>query len=231
MSLQSPAERRLIEELARRVPALGPRPHLLDIGANVSTIVEETLAKRGLEFICDRTDVLPCDPAGTWPWMGRAYQVSVEAMEPIASGTYDTAFANFVLEHVDRLDRAAPEIARVLKPGGLFVTSVPNPRAPEFLFAAATPHWVHVAMRGEPETEVHATRYAFHDLGSFRRTFEAAGFEVLARHLDANTFGYLHRFPVVRLLARGYDRAVGALRLTGLQGAACFTFRKTPGRS
>ncbi|MFN8549011.1 MAG: hypothetical protein U0527_13855 [Candidatus Eisenbacteria bacterium] len=48
----------------------------------------------------------------------------------------------------------------------------------------------------------------------------------MALHQDANTYGYLHRFPLLNLLARGYDGTVGALKLRALMGAACFTFRK-----
>ncbi len=226
MSLQSPAERRLIRELVDRLPGAGARPRLIDLGANVSTVVEEALAAAGLDFVCDRSDVLPCEVASGRPWLGRAFQASIEEMPAVATAAYDAAFANFVLEHVARLDRAAAEIARILKPGGLFVTSAPNPRAPEFRFAALTPRRVHVFVRGEADEDVHHTRYAYRDLGSLRRAFEAAGFECLALRRDANTYGYLHRFPALSLVSRGYDRAVGALGLTGLMGAACFTFRK-----
>jgi len=224
MSLQSPAERHLIRELAERLK--GRPVRLIDLGANVSTVIEKKLAHQGVDFVCDRSDVLPCAIEGDWPWKGESFQASVEDMAALPAGAYDAAFANFVLEHVEHLDRAAREIARLIKPGGLFVTSVPNPRAPEFWIADKTPHSFHVLVRGDEEHDVHGTHYAYPDLASFRRTFEAAGFEFLALHRDANTYGYLHRFPLLNLLARGYDGTVGALKLHGLMGAACFTFRK-----
>jgi SAM-dependent methyltransferase len=50
---------------------------------------------------------------------------------PLADGTFDCAVANWVLHHAADLDRAAAELARVLRPGGRLV--------------AATFGWKHLA--------------------------------------------------------------------------------------
>ena len=46
---------------------------------------------------------------------------------PFADGSFDAVLATGVLEYSE-LERALPELARVLRPGGLAVVSYPNPR-------------------------------------------------------------------------------------------------------
>jgi SAM-dependent methyltransferase len=48
---------------------------------------------------------------------------------PFPSDGFDAAVATGVLEYVDDVPRALAEVARVLRPGGLFVVSMPNSRA------------------------------------------------------------------------------------------------------
>ena len=49
---------------------------------------------------------------------------------PFAPGTFDLAFASWVLEHLARPFQTFQSIARVLKPGGCFVFITPNGRHP-----------------------------------------------------------------------------------------------------
>jgi ubiquinone/menaquinone biosynthesis C-methylase UbiE len=55
-------------------------------------------------------------------------EAPVEAL-PFPSETFDAAVSTGVLEYVEDVSRALGEVARVLRPGGLFVVSMPNPRA------------------------------------------------------------------------------------------------------
>ncbi len=45
---------------------------------------------------------------------------------PEADNTFDWVFSNSVLEHIPNLDEVLQEVARVLKPGGLFLLTVPG---------------------------------------------------------------------------------------------------------
>jgi SAM-dependent methyltransferase len=47
---------------------------------------------------------------------------------PFPDRSFRSVFSNCVLEHIDRLDTALSEIARVLQPEGLLLTTVPTPR-------------------------------------------------------------------------------------------------------
>jgi len=60
---------------------------------------------------------------------GRAEQriavASVTAL-PFSPGAFDIVLCNHVIEHIPEAPRAADEIARVLRPGGLAIVGVPN---------------------------------------------------------------------------------------------------------
>lgn len=47
---------------------------------------------------------------------------------PFADSSFASVFSNCVLEHVDGIDLALAEICRVLRPGGVLLTTVPTPR-------------------------------------------------------------------------------------------------------
>jgi SAM-dependent methyltransferase len=57
---------------------------------------------------------------------GVAHVGNAESMDQIPSATYDTVFCFEVLEHLPHPQRAMAEIARVLKPGGVLLVSVPH---------------------------------------------------------------------------------------------------------
>ena len=64
-------------------------------------------------------------------------------MTLVGSNEYVASFANYVIEHVLDLRKAAREIHRVLRLSGISVASLPNTIAPEFLLAKRTPLWFH----------------------------------------------------------------------------------------
>jgi SAM-dependent methyltransferase len=47
---------------------------------------------------------------------------------PFPALAFESVFSNCVLEHIDNLDLALQEIHRVLRPGGILLTTVPTPR-------------------------------------------------------------------------------------------------------
>lgn len=63
----------------------------------------------------------------------RLVQGSIEAL-PFADGAFDAAAAMGVLEYLDDLPAALRELARVLRPGGLLVVTVPHPLSVEGLW-------------------------------------------------------------------------------------------------
>lgn len=57
---------------------------------------------------------------------GVTHTGNAEAMDGIASASYDCVFSFEVLEHLPHPQRAVSEMARVLKPGGVLLVSVPH---------------------------------------------------------------------------------------------------------
>ena len=123
--MQTPAERTLVRHLIEVLPSAAESPaRLLAVGAGRSLSVEDQLTAAGCMFTSDRVDVDEC--AVDDPRVGQSWVNSAEEMSAVESAAYDAAFANYVLEHVPNVRRAAAEIHRVLRPGSRFVTSVPN---------------------------------------------------------------------------------------------------------
>jgi SAM-dependent methyltransferase len=60
---------------------------------------------------------------------------SAEAL-PFASGAFATVVSNCVIEHIPDDGAALREIARVLKPGGIFAATLPSEYFAEYLFGA-----------------------------------------------------------------------------------------------
>jgi SAM-dependent methyltransferase len=58
---------------------------------------------------------------------GVAYARASATALPLAAGSFDAVVACLVLEHLDDLDGALDEVARVLRPGGRFVIFVNHP--------------------------------------------------------------------------------------------------------
>ncbi len=223
--MQTPAEILLIQQLVqalRRMIGQGKDPlRILHIGAGMSLVIERSLHQANCEFVCDRLDVEPCrvkDPA-----VDQCLTASVEKMDSVDSERYDLAFANYLLEHVPRVDLAATEIWRVLKPGGRFFATVPNPRAPEFVLSSRTPLWFHRLVRGKHAWE---TVYAFRSSQDLLQLFENAGFQTLAVRHFGFIEQYLFRFPVLRWLGKLYDLAVNNLGIERLMGNVFVMFDK-----
>ena len=55
---------------------------------------------------------------------------------PFQDGAFNTVVCNSSLEHIRHVDRALSEIARVLRIGGTFATTLPSEHYPEYLLGA-----------------------------------------------------------------------------------------------
>jgi SAM-dependent methyltransferase len=58
---------------------------------------------------------------------------------PERDGTFDWVLSNSVLEHIDNLEPVLKEVARLLRPGGVFIFTVPSPGFHECLRGPLVP--------------------------------------------------------------------------------------------
>ncbi|MBN2004374.1 MAG: class I SAM-dependent methyltransferase [Anaerolineae bacterium] len=102
----------------------------------------------------------------------------VHDMRMIASADYDAAVCFEVLEHVADPFQAMSEIARILRPGGTFIISVPHLSR----------------LHDVPHDYYRFTRYGL------RHMLEQAGFEVLDMHESGGIFCFLgHQVSIMAL--------------------------------
>lgn len=217
---QTPAERKLISVLIDQINN-NYQAQIIDLGAGASVVIENYLMAAGCHFIFDRVDIE--DISVAHKFFNKKYTCSVENMPLVPSDHYDAVFANYLLEHVADLESAAREIFRIAKKGGIFVTTVPNHKAPEFWLAKITPLWFHSLVRGGRAWEAH---YSFGSLDDLAYIFKQVGFEINSVDSWSFTFGYLGRFPLIGALALLYDKIVNSMKLKALQGNACLVFHK-----
>jgi SAM-dependent methyltransferase len=95
---------------------------------------------------------------------------------PEADSSFDFAFANSVLEHIPNLPDCLVEIARCLKPGGLFLATVPSPYFHECLRG---PRWARSSSRGEylKEIDERLAHFQYWSEEDWFRELRKAGFQ------------------------------------------------------
>jgi len=144
-------------------------------------------------------------------------------MPMVADSTYDVVFANYVLEHVSDLSAAFLELSRVLRPGGCFVATVPNPIAPEFLVARFTPTTLHRRF----DTDAFPTHYSFRSIAALIRLARRSGLETAQVLYSPDVAFYLDgSIPRLAPLGRAYDRVALKLRSRLLLGQCLVSMRK-----
>lgn len=222
----SPAERRLVGALVAVLSGESPGdepPRILNVGAGPHTVFEQLLVAHDVAFVGDRMDVLDC--RAEHPAVGQCWTCRAEDMSPVPSGAYRAVFANFVLEHVRDVEAVVGEVARVLAPGGRFITTVPNPRAPEFLLSRATPMWFHrLVTRRKTACE---TFYTYRSIPGLVAMLAEAGLDTVEVDHFSYVEGYARRLPLLCPVGWLYDRLASVLSGRALRGNVAIVGRKS----
>ena len=92
---------------------------------------------------------------------------------PFRAASFDRVLCSEVLEHVDDPRRAAAELARVLKPGGMLAASVPTP-ATEWLYRFSSDDYFNT-----PGGHVR-----IFSMGGLRKLLSSQGLEVIDLHFE-----------------------------------------------
>jgi SAM-dependent methyltransferase len=125
--------RAILRSVEARLMAQVPLVHpVLDIGCGDGHFASIAFA----EPIDVGIDVMERDLREARSRVPTVYQNVVNASAtamPFADGSFATVLSNCVIEHIPDVDAVMAEIARVLKPGGTFATTLPSEHYPEFL--------------------------------------------------------------------------------------------------
>ncbi|MGA3130601.1 MAG: class I SAM-dependent methyltransferase [Terracidiphilus sp.] len=103
-----------------------PKGNGLDLGCGDGHLMEIILGHAGLRNLVG----IDIDPQETALAYGRSiYREVVTAPAdhlPFSGGQFDFVFSNSVLEHIQNIEGVLSEVARILKPGGRFLFTVPG---------------------------------------------------------------------------------------------------------
>lgn len=139
------------------------------------------------------------DPAGTAnPMIDEFRLIPAGGRWPLDDASADLAVSDWVLEHVDDPPAFVAELARVLRPGGVFVARTVSRHSPLSLAARAVPnerhaHWLGVLGAGRQSRDVFPTRYRMNTERGLHAVFDAQ-FECRVLH-RAGLDRYLLRWP------------------------------------
>lgn len=167
---------------------LKPHHRVLDFGAGRGKWADvETGFKQALTTLkgkCARIIGCDLDPAvGDNPLIDEAVLLEAGAPLPFENESFDLVTSWAVLEHIENPALIAAEIARILKPGGVFCAWTPNKWGYVGLGACLIPNRFHAGfvrkldMGGRRDTDVFPTRYKLNTLGAVRKYFPASAFE------------------------------------------------------
>lgn len=205
-----PLAHEAIYTTVERVLGALPRGRVLDVPAGEGALAERLL-RLGLEVEC-------CD---LYPEIFRLPGVEIKGGDlsrslPYADASFDYVTCVEGLEHIENPFQALREIARVLRPGGHAVVSIPNTLNIEerfkWLLYGYTSHFKPLSREylsglgeeyaGAEEIALHINPIAYPGL---RYILEKNGFRVLGLHRDKpkkNSWAFLPFVALIRLLNR-----------------------------
>ncbi|MEL7190210.1 MAG: class I SAM-dependent methyltransferase [Pseudomonadota bacterium] len=214
-----PSEQHPNQILAAEVEKrLTPTSNVLDIGCGrTAPMLQKLCGKAERLYGIDLVDFTISEPDLS------LHHNNIGAMDDIPDSSIDIAYSRAVMEHIDNPDEAFSEIARVLKPGGVYIYVTPSLFDYGTAAARMVPNRFHgkiVRMtEGRAEEDVFPTVYASNSLGIVRKQVAKAG-------LILREGRYLGQYPsyfmfnrVLFWLGSLYQKAIEKYELTQpLQG-------------
>jgi len=200
---------RLLREAVLR--ELDGTKDLLDLGAGAG-IVPEMDYKGIARRVCG---VDPDPRVAENPHLDEGREGLGEAI-PYPDASFDVVVSDNVLEHLDDPLSVFREVARVLRPGGIFLAKTPNRWHYVALGASLTPHSFHRKFnegRGRASVDTFPTRYRANSRGQLAPLARAAGFELEAIEFFEGRPEYLRRWGLLYLLGAAYEAIVNSTRV------------------
>lgn len=186
------------------------RPHfvILDLGAGAGIVREMDLRGHAAR-ICG----VDLDPRVRENPFLHEGQVADCARLPYPDAAFDLVFADNLFEHLRDPAAVLREVARVLRPGGVFLFKTPNRRHYMPQIARLTPLWFHRWVnrrRGRHDADTFPTLYRINTPADVHRYAEQAGLQVSSIELIEGRPEYLRMTAPTYLLGAAYERLVNA---------------------
>jgi SAM-dependent methyltransferase len=203
-----PTFRALIRAVEHRlILELGPLPRpLLDIGCGDGHFAQVTIKTAEVGIDIAHASLVEANKRGVYRHLDVASAWNI----PYRSGSFATVLANCAVEHMPNNEGVFSEVARVLRPGGRFVFSVPTDQQNKNLLIAASLDRVGAKGMGARyrewfrQMQVH---YHMYSPDEWQRRIEAQGLKVTLRrgYLSPRATQYLemgHYYGAPNLVAR-----------------------------
>lgn len=135
---------------------------------------------------------------------------------PYEDERFDIVYCTNVMEHVETPEATFAEVARVLKPGGIFIAKTPNKNHYMPLIARITPtsfHKFYNGLRGRETHDTFKTQYKCNSPGQVKKYQKQTGFELEEINLWEGRPEYLRIFWPFYIFGLIYERIVNATEL------------------
>lgn len=134
---------------------------------------------------------------------------------PFPDASFDACVSDYCLEHVSDAAAHIAEVARVLRPGGVYVFRTPNLWHYVTLISKLTPHWFHELVANRLRNikgghDPYPTVYAMNTEADVRRLAAGAGLRVEELRLIEKEPSYGMSSRALFLAFMAYERAVNS---------------------
>lgn len=184
------------------------RSIILDLGAGAGIVSQMNF--RGLVGWVCRVDL---DPRVLKNPMLDEGRISDAGEIPWGNAAFDLVFSDNVLEHLTDPLTVFHEVARVLKPGGIFAVKTPNKWHYMPTIARLTPHVFHQfvnRLRGRAHVDTFPTRYRVNTVAAVSTLAAKSGFTIDRIEQMEGRPEYLWIAWPLYLIGIGYERLVNS---------------------
>ncbi|PJF47452.1 MAG: class I SAM-dependent methyltransferase [Chloroflexi bacterium] len=152
---------------ARALSALDFPAPMLDFGCGDGLFTEAIFGKQDGIYGCDiaKGELPAARDSGVYC---HGVQFADGHHLPYRDGAFGTVYSNSVIEHIPDPQQVLPELARVLRPGGLLVLTVPSDRFRELLDGVRTAPTKEAAARYARDVDQRFAHYHYHTADEWR---------------------------------------------------------------